>query len=112
PEGPSPVPRPPSAVVSVPPRRILVVEDNIDAAETLAMVLRLEGHEVQAVHEASASLDTARTFRPQVVLLDLGLPGGVNGYDLAPRLRELPGLEKVLLVALTGYGQEEDKRRT
>jgi PAS domain S-box-containing protein len=92
------------------PRRVLVVDDNTDAANSMAMLLRQEGHEARAVHEGPAVLGAARDFRPDVVLLDIGLPGGLTGYDLAPRLRELPGLEKVLLVALTGYGQEEDKR--
>jgi PAS domain S-box-containing protein len=101
----------PEAAAPPPSRRVLVVDDNLDAAESLAMVLRLEGHEVQAVHEGAAVLEAARAFRPDVVLLDIGLPDGLTGYDLAPRLREAPNLEDVLLVALTGYGQEEDKRR-
>jgi CheY-like chemotaxis protein len=94
-----------------PGRRVLLVDDNADAADSLAMVLRLAGHEVRAVHEGGAALEAARTFVPEVVLLDIGLPGGPTGYDLAPRLRQLPGLADVLLVALTGYGHEEDKRR-
>jgi PAS domain S-box-containing protein len=95
-----------------PSRRVLVVDDNVDAAQSLALVLRHVGHEVQTVHESAAVLETARTFAPDVVLLDIGLPGAVSGYDLAPQLRQIAGLEKVLLVALTGYGQEEDKRRS
>ena len=91
-------------------RRVLVVDDNVDAAESLAMLLRLAGHEVRAVHRGEAVLDAARDFRPQAVLLDIGLPG-LTGYDLAPLIRKQPGLEAVLLVAVTGYGQEEDKRR-
>jgi PAS domain S-box-containing protein len=94
-----------------PGRRVLVVDDNEDGAESLAMFLRLAGHEVRTVHDGAAVLDAAHHFRPQVVFLDIGLPGDLTGYDLAPRLRELPGLEGVLLVALTGYGQEEDRRR-
>jgi PAS domain S-box-containing protein len=97
---------PPSA------RRLLVVDDNVDAAESLARMLRLTGHEVRTVHEAAAVLDAARAFQPEVVLLDIGLPGGMTGYELAPRLREVPGLRNVLLVALTGYGQDEDRRRS
>jgi CheY-like chemotaxis protein/two-component sensor histidine kinase len=94
-----------------PPRRVLVVDDNVDGAETLAMLLRLEGHQVQTAYDGATVLAAAGGFRPDVVLLDISLPGGLTGYDLAPRLRERPGLEGVLLVALTGYGQEEDKRR-
>jgi CheY-like chemotaxis protein len=94
-----------------PGRRVLVVDDNVDAATSLAMFLRLKGHEVQTVHEGSAALKAARTFRPDAVVLDIGLPGGLTGYELAPRLRELPGLGDALLVALTGYGQDEDRRR-
>jgi PAS domain S-box-containing protein len=93
-------------------RRILVVDDNVDAAQSMALLLRLAGHEVRTVHEGSAVLATAREFRPDVVLLDLALPDGVTGYDLAPQLRRLPELNGMLLVALTGYGQEEDKERT
>jgi PAS domain S-box-containing protein len=96
---------------SSPSRRILVVEDNVDAAESLALVLRYEGHSVQTAHDAAAALEAARSFHPEVVLLDIGLPGGMTGYDLARQLRQEPGLEKALLIALTGYGQEEDRQR-
>ncbi len=97
--------------VDAPARRVLIVDDNVDGARTLAVLLKLHGHEVRTVHEGAAALDAAADFGPDVVLLDIGLPGGLSGYDLAPRLRELPGLGGLLLVALTGYGQEEDKRR-
>jgi PAS domain S-box-containing protein len=113
PEEPSPPggEAPNRAAVRTPGRRVLVVDDNVDSAESLAMVLRLSGHEVRTVHEGAAVLGAARDFRPQAVLLDIGLPGGLTGYDLAPRLRGEPGLGSVLLIALTGYGQEEDRRR-
>jgi CheY-like chemotaxis protein len=91
--------------------RILVVDDNADAADSLAIILRLDGHEVQTVYHAAAALDVARDFHPDVVLLDLGLPGRMSGYDLAVPLRQLPGLENVLLVAVTGFGREEDRER-
>jgi PAS domain S-box-containing protein len=94
-----------------PPRRVLVVDDSTDAADSLAMVLQMEGHEVRTVYEGAAVLEAAGAFRPDVVLLDIALPGGLTGYDLAPRVRKLPGLENALLVAVTGYGQEDDKRR-
>jgi CheY-like chemotaxis protein len=90
---------------------VLVVDDNVDAAESLAVVLRLTGHQARTAHSGAAALQAAGAFRPEAVLLDIGLPGGLSGYELAPRLRQLPGLGGALLVALTGFGQEEDKRR-
>jgi CheY-like chemotaxis protein len=95
-----------------PPRRVLVVDDNADAAESLALLLRLRGHDVRTAHTAQAALAAAGAFVPEVVLLDLGLPGGLSGYDLAPLLRGLPGLEDALLAALTSHGQGEDRRRS
>jgi DNA-binding response OmpR family regulator len=93
------------------PRRASRKRQPSDAAESLALVLRLDGHEVRTVHQGSEALAAAEAFRPEVAVLDLGLPGGLSGYDLAPLLRARPGLEGVLLVALTGHGQEEDRRR-
>jgi PAS domain S-box-containing protein len=90
------------------PRRVLVVDDNVDAAESLAMLLRIDGHEVRPVYDGTAALEAARTFRPEVILLDIGLPG-ISGYEVARRLRREPGLEKAFLVALTGYGQDDDR---
>lgn len=90
--------------------RILVVDDNVDSAESMALLLGLGGQEVRTAHDGPAALETARTFKPRVVLLDIGLPG-MTGYEVAPRLRELPGMESAVLVALTGYGQEEDRQR-
>src|SRR5262249_43825213 len=89
-----------------PPRRALVVDDNVDAAESLAVVLRLTGHQARTAHSGAEALQAAGAFRPEAVLLDIGLPGGLSGYELAPLLRQLPGLGGALLVALTGYGQE------
>ena len=74
------------------------------------MLLELSGHTVQTVHDGPAALAAASTFRPEVVLCDLGLPG-MNGYELARQLRQLEGLNKSVLIAITGYGQEEDQRR-
>jgi PAS domain S-box-containing protein len=93
------------------PVRVLVVEDNIDAAESLATLLRVWGHDVQVVHDGLQALDTAREQRPEVVLLDIGLPG-LDGYQVARRLRDEVGLDTSLLVAMTGYGQPEDRRRS
>jgi CheY-like chemotaxis protein len=94
-----------------PPRRILVVDDNVDAAESLGMLLRLGGHDVRTAYDGMAAIQVASEFRPEVVLLDIGLPG-ISGYEVARRLRRESGLEDVFLVALTGYGQEEDRRRS
>lgn len=92
-------------------RRVLVVDDNADAAATLAMLLRISGHEVKVAHDGHAALEAARTFRPEVVLLDIGLPG-LDGYEVARRLRSRPETAHSLLVAVSGYGQEDDKRRS
>jgi PAS domain S-box-containing protein len=91
--------------------RILVVDDNVDVAESMAVLLELEGHQVRTVYTAHAALETARTFRPDVVLLDIGLPG-MDGYEVARRLRACPATRHVLLIALTGYGREEDRARS
>jgi CheY-like chemotaxis protein len=72
----------------------------------MAFVLRLGGHETQMAHNGPDALDAARAFKPQVVLCDIGLPG-MNGYDVAARLREQPAFNQTLLIALTGYGEEE-----
>jgi two-component system CheB/CheR fusion protein len=93
------------------PVRVLVVEDNVDAAESLATLLRVWGHDVQVVHDGLEALDVASESRPEVVLLDIGLPG-LDGYQVARRLREDVGLHTSLLVAMTGYGQPEDRRRS
>jgi PAS domain S-box-containing protein len=98
-------PAPPSAS-----RRILVVDDNVDAADSLAVLLRLEGHEVQVAYDGPAALAAAQTNPPEVMVLDLGMPG-MDGFEAARRLRALPGLRDALLVALTGWAKEEDRRR-
>ncbi len=91
--------------------RILLVDDNLDASESLAMLLRLWGHEVAVAHDGPAALRAAEARPPQVALLDIGLPG-MDGYELARRLRSRPGPGRAVLVALTGWGQEEDRRRS
>jgi len=91
------------------PRRVLVVDDNLDSADTMAELFRLWGYEVRTAHDGPAALACARSFRPNVVLLDVGLPG-MDGYELARRLRA-EGLAGDLLVSVTGYGQEEDRRK-
>jgi CheY-like chemotaxis protein len=82
-----------------------------DAALTLAVLLRLQGHEVEVAHDGPSALELARSVHPALVFLDIGMPG-MDGYEVARRLRETPGLEKSVLAALTGWGQEEDRRRT
>jgi PAS domain S-box-containing protein len=94
-----------------PRRRVLVVDDNVDAADSLAMLLRLGGHEVQVAHGGPAALEMVNDYRPEIAFLDIGMPG-MDGYEVARRLREQPGLEGAVLVALTGWGQDEDKRRS
>ena len=90
---------------------ILVVDDNVDAAESLAMLLRMEGHDVRVAHDGPAALAAVEADRPDLVFLDIGMPV-MNGYDVAQRLRQRPGLENLVLVAMTGWGQEEDRRRS
>jgi PAS domain S-box-containing protein len=92
-------------------RRVMVVEDNYDTAEMLADILGLWGHEVRAAHDGPAALLLAATFRPDAILLDIGLPG-MDGYEVGARLRGLPGLNDTVIVALTGYGQEQDRARS
>jgi PAS domain S-box-containing protein len=93
-----------------PSRRVLVVDDNVDAAESAAMLLRMWGHLVQTAYNGPAALEAERAFQPEVVLLDIGLPG-MSGYQVAEQLRSRPESRALVLVALTGYGQEEDRRR-
>ena len=90
---------------------ILVVEDNRDAAESLQMLLELSGHRVTVAHTGQAGLEAALRVRPDMALCDIGLPGGMDGYALARALRAAPETAGIVLIALTGYGQEEDKRQ-
>jgi signal transduction histidine kinase/CheY-like chemotaxis protein len=99
-----PVPKPDSL-------RILVVDDNRDTAVSLAMLLRLQGHEVQTAHDGLEAVGAAARFHPEVVLLDIGLPR-LNGYEAAQRIRQQPGGNRMVLIATTGWGQETDRRRS
>ena len=90
-------------------RRVLVVDDNTDSAETMAEMLKLWGHEVQTAYDGPGALEAARAQQPDAVLLDVGLPL-MDGYETARRLRQ-EGLGGKLLVAVTGYGAAEDRRR-
>ncbi|HEX6985602.1 MAG TPA: PAS domain S-box protein [Planctomycetaceae bacterium] len=100
----------PRAAAPARPLRVLVVEDIVASARLMATMLeRFWGHEVRVAHDGVSALEAAVEFAPQVVLLDIGLPG-MNGYDVAHRLRQRPEHRESLLVALTGYGQEQDRR--
>jgi two-component system CheB/CheR fusion protein len=90
-------------------RRVLVVDDNVDTAESMVLLLRMRGHEVQVAFSGPTALAAAAAFAPEVVLLDIGLPG-LDGYEVARSLRQQHRTAKATLVALTGYGQEEDRR--
>ena len=90
-------------------RRVLVVDDNADAADSLALLLQLAGHQTAVVYTGKGAVEKARTFQPEVVFLDIGLPG-MNGYEVAAALRREEGGSRSLLVALTGWGAEEDRR--
>jgi two-component system CheB/CheR fusion protein len=90
---------------------VLVVDDNADAADSMASLLRLHGHEAWTAYDAASALALGSEHRPDVVLLDIGLPG-MSGYDVALKLRELPALRDALIIAVTGYGQPEDRRRS
>ena len=92
-------------------RRVLVVDDNADAAATLRMMLELKGHDARAVFSGRAALEALAEFDAEVVLLDLGMPI-MDGFEVARRIRALPNGRDMLLVALTGWGQDEDRRRT
>ena len=107
---------PPSALrsrtpVVGPKPRILLVEDNADARESLAALLRECGHDVHAVETGEQAIPDAMAWTPDVALIDIGLPG-IDGYEVAFRLRALPALKRILLIALTGYGSPEDQRRS
>ena len=78
---------------------------------SLAMLLRLDGHEVQIAHDGTSALELAKSYGPEMVFLDLGMPG-MDGYQVARQMRQQPGLQNVVLAALTGWGQQEDRRRT
>jgi PAS domain S-box-containing protein len=92
-------------------RRLMVIDDNKDAAESMSMLFELWGHEVICAYDGRAALETAAKYRPDAVFLDIGLPG-MDGYEIAERLRELPESAHTVLVAITGYGQDEDRRRS
>lgn len=91
--------------------RILLIDDNVDVAESLALLLQIEGHEVDTADCGLKGIEKAQAFRPQAVLLDIGLPD-ISGYEVARRLRELPETRQACLVAISGYGQPEDHEQS
>ena len=116
-----PVARPSAAVAEaphadaaasyMPKRRILVVDDNRDSTDSLSMLLQLQGHEVTTAYDGLEALDMCEQFRPEVVLLDIGMPK-LNGYEACRRIRAQPWGQDIVLIAQTGWGQEEDRTRT
>ena len=105
--------RPPEdqAPVAVQPLRILVVDDDRDVAESTGMLLRQQGHEVRVVYDGAEAIQLAMEQPPAVVLLDIGMPG-LDGYEVARRMRASPELAGTWLIALTGWGLEQDRRRS
>jgi len=102
----------PHAEVATPAaRRVLVVDDNVDSAESLAMLLRLGGHEIETAYDGFQAVAAAERFLPDLILLDIGLPG-MDGYEVATRIRESSAGRELVLIAVTGWGQEEDRRRS
>jgi signal transduction histidine kinase len=110
PEALTEVPKSPSAI-GVPMLRVLVVEDNPDAATSLQLLLEVLGHEVRVARTGPEGVEEAGAWKPDAVISDIGLPG-IDGYEVARQVRRLPGMERAVLVALTGYGSEEDRRRS
>jgi signal transduction histidine kinase/CheY-like chemotaxis protein len=91
--------------------RIVAVDDNRDAVDSLAKILRMKGHDVQTAYDGVEALEVVGSFKPRVVLLDIGLPR-LNGYEVAQRIRQLPGVGQIVLIAVTGWGQDEDRKRS
>ena len=107
----APVRAAPKPMASDRPQRILVVEDNLDAAEAMKMLLTADGHDVTVINDGAVAIDAARTLKPETILLDIGLPG-LNGYDLAAQLRTNPETRGARLIAVSGYGQQRDVERS
>ena len=93
------------------PRRVLIVDDNRDAADSLALLVRAMGHEVRVAYDGASAVEAARRLRPHVVFLDVVMPG-MDGYEVARALRLDPQLREVRIVGLTGFGQDEDRERS
>jgi signal transduction histidine kinase/ActR/RegA family two-component response regulator len=100
-----------AAAPPTPSRRILIVDDNKDAADSMALLVETAGHSARTAYDGHQALDLASAFAPDVLLLDLGVPG-LNGFEIARRIRRQPWGQTVALIAVTGWGQEQDRRRT
>jgi CheY-like chemotaxis protein len=96
-------------MVEKPPLRVLVIDDNVDAADALTKLLMISGHDVRTAYDGPSGVLAALAFIPKVVLLDIGLPG-IDGYEVARRLRHEPALYNVVIIAVTGYGTEQDRK--
>lgn len=92
------------------PRRVLIVDDNRDGADSLGLLLRFNGHATHVVYSGKEALASLESFKPDVAILDIGLPE-MNGYDLARHIRAMPQSKAIRLIALTGYGQADDRQR-
>jgi CheY-like chemotaxis protein len=92
-------------------KRVLIVDDNIDACETLAMMLELLGQQTRQAHEGVGALKAAQEYQPEIIFMDIGLPG-LTGHEVAERMRGELGMKETYIVALSGYGTEEDRRKS
>jgi CheY-like chemotaxis protein len=101
----------PESMPAAKPRRILVVDDNTDAASSLAMLLKISGNEAHTANEGLEAIEVAEAFRPDVVLLDIGMPN-LDGLEVCRRIRAQPWGRDMLMIALTGWGQEEDRQKS
>ena len=110
-DAPRPAPSSRAATAAVTGRRVLIVDDNEDGADSLAMMLRLAGHETETAHDGLQAIAVAERFRPDAMLLDIGLPL-LNGYEVCRRIRQQPWGAGLLMVAVTGWGQDEDRERS
>jgi PAS domain S-box-containing protein len=108
---PKPATEPPDTVTHIPPRSILLVDDDPDILDSLALLLRINGHRVETASNGLEAVETAERLRPEAILLDVGLPK-IDGYEACRRIRQKPWADRVLIVALTGWGQEEDRRKS
>ena len=112
-EAPKPLPEAAISELAPPPkaRRILIVDDDPDSAHSLAMLLKRDGHETRTAHDGLEALEAAATFRPDTILMDIGLPK-LNGYDAARKIRAQRWGESIVLIAFTGWGQDEDRQKS
>jgi CheY-like chemotaxis protein len=92
-------------------RRVMIVDDNIDSAESLSMLLEITGNKTLVAHDGIEALEGVEKYRPEVILLDIGLPK-LDGHEVCRRVRELPWAKDIVIIALTGWGQEDDRRKS